>query len=312
MKKLSAFGLSIVLLISMLTVSATAQSTYSYQPVTLTNRYGDCYSFSAACIGYGISYETDGGEYTSAAIILKNNSSVTVTQSSGGESYVVMGWNGGKYVADFVGDGLEDGRANVEEMFHYYISWFGYDLEDSMAYFVTAQGQRVVLLTECAAQRHSDMLIYPGPEVNFGTPAGTPEQGASTSEGLNIFFDDGWDSDVGVYYQYTIKNTADKPIDGNYMLMSYTPRRTSAGKIFLDLHPIDVTLQPGASLTQDLIGTYWGYSCMNHVWIRFENKAERDEFLRDKAIYSTDYFYSVQDDQIDSWLKTNFGITVAK
>lgn len=118
MKKLSAFGLSIILLISMLTVSATAQSTYSYQPVTLTNRYGDRYSFSAACIGYGISYETDGGEYTSAAIILKNNSSVTVTQSSGGESYVVMGWNGGKYVTDFVGSGLEDGRANVEDMFH--------------------------------------------------------------------------------------------------------------------------------------------------------------------------------------------------
>lgn len=74
------------------------------------------------------------------------------------------------------------------------------------------------------------------------------------------------------------------------------------------MQPIDVNLAPGESMSLTLYSGFFGLANANLVWITFDDQAERDAFLADKALNGINVsYYTVENEQ---WLRDNFGITL--
>lgn len=140
-----------------------------------------------------------------------------------------------------------------------------------------------------------------------------PEEPVPSGSALQLKISDEYGLlDTGLYYESTLTNTTDQPIQGYYALLTYFPQKyiecTGAEAFQAQVQPIDVNLAPGESTSLTLYSGFFGLANANLVWISFEDQAERDAFLADKALNGNSItYYRVENEQ---WLKDNFGITL--
>lgn len=142
-------------------------------------------------------------------------------------------------------------------------------------------------------------------ELLAGQPVPTARPQLSVSDNYQRF-------DSGVGYESTLTNTTGKPLQGSYALLTYFPQKyldyDGTEAFQAQVQPIDVDLAAGESMSLTLYSGFFGLANANLVWISFEDQAERDAFLADKALNGINIsHYMVENEQ---WLKDNFGITL--
>lgn len=137
------------------------------------------------------------------------------------------------------------------------------------------------------------------------------EKAGENSKDVSIHFSNGTQNDAGVSYDYKLTNTTGETINGYYALLSYSPSyNTVRGGVSAQLHTFDVTLKPGESAAGTLNSNFWELSRYKLIWIQFDDKADRDAFLSNRALVGDFGRYVVDSDRGAQWLKDNFDITL--
>lgn len=177
----------------------------------------------------------------------------------------------------------------------------------------------------------------PAPVIPQPTPTPEPQpEGQVTSDGIrvliqrNVFNEsapDKWNTDVGAYCEISFTNTTDHPIQGNYGLLSYYPKKsrtiykqdealirdeTSCNAQFMFF---DLNLAPGENKTihQNSGLTLAPRFHTQTGWVRFDSEEEKDQFIATSPFASAvtlDYNYAyVTGSEGETFLQDNFGIT---
>ena len=160
--------------------------------------------------------------------------------------------------------------------------------------------------------------VFPGLAAMFGA-----EEPEPMYPGFGIYFSDSSSRyyDDGICYTYSIQNNTEEAMTGPYVLAFFrTEKETSAHYPTLELFSFDLALEPGDRIDSQLISKLGSLSRMEMVWIRFEDEAERAEFLADDRLirdntsgsYALDYGNTVKIsvEEADAWFKDYLGITI--
>ena len=276
MKKLLASALSLVLLVSLLTVSAAAKTS----EVTLSDKYGRLYLENVISQQ---SMKSDDGDlivYTVA-----DESSLIQTLLFG-YSYKIDRWlalekNGAIQITDIPYSGWDFDTYEpdaVPEPFHYSMNATNYP------------GYIHVFEVEMLGH---DLKLRFGIRLD---PEAVPKKE------LTIRFDDNfYDSDIGPINDVTITNNTGAAVNGVYTLLMYSPKMyceacNTNGLIsphkdepLAEIYSFDLTLDPGESATYTLyFGVARSLASSKFVWVEYDDAAERARYLNSNALFETD------------------------
>lgn len=174
--------------------------------------------------------------------------------------------------------------------------------------FTEGQMMWQVRLLDPITGEYADLYIMQGSEWGGKDESGTAEpenpepDGGVDLNGLNLQFSYDEDNDVGAGYRCRITNNTDQALRGYYALLSY-----ESGE-FGQLHTLDLSLSAGESHEVYLTSGIRNLSQSKMMWIEFESKEERDEFLRTAPLKEDIGRYNFSCKDSAQWLYDNFGI----
>lgn len=142
-----------------------------------------------------------------------------------------------------------------------------------------------------------------------------PEKSESASDMLTVNPEVQYNSDWGYIYDFSVKNTTDKPMTGYYAVLSYHPEKylDRRGNEYYnaEIHIFDVNIAPGKTMNYSLTSNYQMSNAEN-MWISFESKAEMEKFVKQNGVvesYSSyGKKYEFNDSAGESVLQKTFGI----
>ncbi len=174
-----------------------------------------------------------------------------------------------------------------------------------MDFFDAEQPMCMVRIFHLISGDHVDVYFMPGHEWSEPQPVPTPEpvpdRGVNL-DGLNLSLHYDRVLDIGINYQYTMKNCTNDPIEGHYALLSYSTN--DSGQI----HLFDLSLEPGAYVQDSLVSNICNLSRSNMLWIKFDSKTEREQFFESAPLRESYGRYLFIYEKSAQWLSDNFGI----
>ena len=292
MKRLFATFLSVVLLISMTAVPASAASTsqkYDYKKVTIETPVYYGYEWCKVRITFD---QAATGNYLTSQTVF------TVNETDDGEEVwvynsVASGEDGFPEQAIVLKD---NSKMKVEILEGFF--------EGLSANYVDG------------IYRKCSFMGYSSDAETF--KIGVPEL---KREGLSLnIFDQGEYNPLG----FTVTNRGFETVTGYYALLSYwhvtsywppTEVAPEESELFYgQIIPIDVNLLPHQSMYGQCYAIATGWTTMTHKWIKFDSKAERDAFLSNSALKNQMDGFGYY--EIDSstkgikWMKDTFNVVI--
>ena len=302
MKRKLALVLSAVMSLGM-AVPAMAANHYNFKSYAFKDNEGNVFNFDAANAEYRIFHQSlmNDKVYYQPLVVLKDNSGYNLKTANGGmiEHYTYILEIDSEvdypYYHDGCDNSVEAGRGNVAGMFEHFAK-SSYKEENFFFADQSEQGDWTFFMTESAAKEW-DAYIEPL----------KPAVAELTEDMIELSHEH--PVGTGVSYGCTIINTTDKPLKGSYAVVFYTPELDENGNAHAQVNIFDLDIAPGQTKASELLATHFNLVEDFEIMTgRFADEADKEEFLKNNALYEDYGRYNVDPHKCKQWLE-GLGVT---